>query len=146
VLGTQGVDVLHTLTANGYETQDNRLRWRSRLGWADGPYSATMFVDYQSHYFVGGIAYPPPAQLAEFPNFSFFQPAMYLFDLSLGYNLGDQPANPYLKGFDFQLVVNNLFDRNPPFVYGSTLNTYDYDGKHYSITGRSIRFIVTKQW
>jgi iron complex outermembrane receptor protein len=146
VLGTQGVDVLHTLTANGYETQDNRLRWRSRLGWADGPYSATMFVDYQSHYFIGGIAFPPPSALANYPNFSFLQPAMYLFDLSLGYNLGDQPSNLYLRGLSFQLVSNNIFDRNPPFVYGSTLNTYGYDGKHYTPYGRTIRFVVSKEW
>jgi iron complex outermembrane receptor protein len=146
VPGTPGVDVLHTLTATGYETQDNRLRWRSRLGWAEGPYSATMFVDYQSHYYVGGIAFPPPAQLAEFPNFSFLQPASYLFDTSLGYNLGDQPANIYLQGLSFQLAVNNIFNRNPQFVYGSTLNTFGYDGKHYSPAGRTFRFIISKQW
>ncbi len=146
VAGTQGVDILHTLTANGYQTQDNRLRWRSRLGWAEGPYSATVFVDYQSHYFVGGIAFPPPAVLANYPNFSFLQPATYLFDASLGYDLGDQPTNAYLKGLSFQLAMNNIFDRDPPFVYGSTLNTYGYDGKHYNPFGRTFRFVVSKQW
>ena len=38
-------------------------------------------------------------------------PSYYTFDLSLGYNTMDAPANEYLRNIGIQLVVQNIMDR-----------------------------------
>jgi hypothetical protein len=37
-------------------------------------------------------------------------PAQVYFDLSIGYQTGDRPANEYLRGVDIQLTVNDILD------------------------------------
>lgn len=57
VTGTPVIDELHQniqpaggIVQNGVETTP-RMIYRARLGWSNGPYSVTGFVNYQSHYF-----------------------------------------------------------------------------------------------
>ena len=95
-----------------------RMIYRARLGWNNGTFSVTGFLNYSAHYYAPwGI--PPnvnfqcttPAAMsvaATFPcaisNYTQIEPSWYTFDLSLGYNTGDMPANDYLKRINIQLV------------------------------------------
>ena len=111
-----------------------RLKYRARLGWSDGTWSVTGFMDYESHFFhiqgappnvnaacitpggtVGGQPnYTNPCWVTDYTN---IQPAFYSFDLSLGYSTGDRPANDYLKNVSLQLVVQNVMDKDAPYQY-----------------------------
>ena len=46
-------------------------------------------------------------------NYNNLQPSYYTFDLSIGYDTGDRPANEYLRNISIQLTVDNLMDRHP---------------------------------
>jgi outer membrane receptor protein involved in Fe transport len=111
-----------------------RLKYRARLGWSDGTWSVTGFMDYEQHFFhtqpappnvnfacitpggtVGGApAYTNPCWVSDYTN---IQPAYYSFDLSLGYSTGDRPANEYLRNVSVQLVVQNIMDKSSPYEY-----------------------------
>jgi len=111
-----------------------RLKYRARLGWSDGTWSVTGFMDYESHFFhtqsappnvnaacittggtVGGLPnYSNPCWVTDYTN---IEPGFYTFDLSLGYNTGDRPANDYLRNVSLQLVVQNIMDRSSPYEY-----------------------------
>jgi len=143
-------------------TSTPRLRYRGRLGWSDGPWSVTGFVNSVSHFFntqnappnvnfqcvtaggtVGGGTFP-----CAISNYSNLEPAYYTFDLSLGYNTGDIPANDYLKHISIQLVVQNIADKLPAFEYrigtgGGNPATFDISE---SDLGRQIGIILTKTW
>jgi hypothetical protein len=111
-----------------------RFKYRARLGWSDGTWSVTGFMDYESHFFhiqgpppnvnaacitpggtVGGApAYTNPCWVTDYTN---IQPSFYSFDLSLGYTTADRPANPYLRNVSVQLVVQNVMDQDSPYQY-----------------------------
>jgi iron complex outermembrane receptor protein len=111
-----------------------RLKYRARLGWSDGTWSVTGFMDYEQHFFhtqsappnvnfacitpggtVGGLPnYKNPCWVTDYVN---IQPPYYTFDLSLGYDTGDRPANEYLRNVSVQLVVQNIMDRSSPYEY-----------------------------
>ncbi len=140
----------------------NRMRYRARLGWSNGPWSVTGFMDYSSHYFHTQNA-PPNVNLqctttggtlpgGSLPclisNYSNIQPSLYTFDLSFGYDTGDDPVNDYLKHIGVQLVVQNVADRTPAFQYristgGGNPATFDIL-KNYG--GRTFSVILTKTW
>jgi len=139
-----------------------KLRYRARLGWADGPWSVTGFMDYQSHFFhtqnappnvnnqcvanggtVGGGTFP-----CAITGYNNIEPSYYTFDISIGYDTGDTPGNDYLKHIGIQLVVQNLMDRHPAFEYRISTgagNPAAYDISK-SDAGRTIGFILTKTW
>ncbi len=107
-------DFYHTTLAavNGVEQvgveSRPRLKYRARLGWSDGTWSVTGFMDYEQHFFhtqaappnvnfacitpggtIGGLPnYTNPCWVTDYTN---FQPSYYTFDLSLGYRHG-RPA------------------------------------------------------
>jgi outer membrane receptor protein involved in Fe transport len=146
---------------NGVETLP-RMRYRARLGWANGPFSTALFMDYQSHFFNSQAAPPNvnfqctssggtvgggtnPCAISSYTN---VEPGYYTFDLSLGYDTGDNPANDYLKHIGLQLVVADLLDKHSPFEYrtstgGGNPSAFDITK---SIQGRSFTLIVTKTW
>ena len=133
-------DFYHTnfAPANGVEQlgveSRPRLKYRARLGWSDGTWSLTGFMNYESHFFhtqsappnvnfaciesggtIGGLpTYANPCSISGYDN---FEPSYYTFDLSLGYSTGDRPANEYLRNVSVQLVVQNITDKNSPYVY-----------------------------
>jgi hypothetical protein len=113
------------------------LKYRARLGWSDGTWSVTGFMDYEQHFFhiqgappnvnfgcitpggtIGGLpAYNNPCWVTDYTN---IQPSFYTFDLSVGYNTADRPASDYLRNVSVQLVVQNLMDKDSPYQYRIT--------------------------
>ena len=139
-----------------------RMRYRARLGWSNGPWSLTGFMDYQSHFFhtqnappnvnaqcvtaggsIGGGSLP-----CLINNYSNLEPSYYTFDLSAGYDTGDDPANNYLKHIGIQLIVQNIMDKHPPFEYrvsSNAGNPVPFDILK-SDQGRTVTLILTKTW
>jgi hypothetical protein len=139
-----------------------RMHYRGRLGWSDGSFSVTGFVNYDSHWYHTQGA-PPNVNgqcLATNPNlgggsspcaiegYNNLEPSYYTFDLSLGYDTGDSPANEYLRNVAVQLVVQNIMDKHPPFEY--RISTGGGNPAAFDILktdqGRTISVIVTKTW
>jgi outer membrane receptor protein involved in Fe transport len=122
----------------------------------------TGFMNYQGHFFhtqtappnvnfqcltsggtVGGGTFP-----CALNNYSNIEPAYYTFDLSVGYDTGDEPANDYLKNISIQLTADNLLDKHPAFEYristgGGNPSAFDI---LKSLYGRIIGLRVTKTW
>jgi hypothetical protein len=157
----QNVQPANGILQNGVETTP-RLVYRARLGWSDGPYSVTGFMNYSSHYY-SAWAVPPNVNFGctttggstgggTFPcaisNYSNIEPSFITFDLSLGYNTGDLPANDYLKHITLNLTVNNLMGIHSPFAYGpvtSNRNAAAFDIFRSDI-GRVIGLTIVKNW
>lgn len=141
-----------------------RLRYRGRLGWSNGPWNVTGFVDYQSHYyhtqgappnvngnFCTSTAFGSPAG-GTFPCFNSaynnIQPPWYSFDLSFGYDTGDVPSNPYLKNIGIQVIIQNIFDKKSQYQYrtqtqgGQPCTCNPLQGLY----GRQVSLIVSKTW
>jgi outer membrane receptor protein involved in Fe transport len=142
-------------------TLDPRLRYRARLGWTNGALSVTGFVNYVSHYYnnqnappnvnfqcttAGGVS-PGGSMPCAISNYTGIEPSYYTFDLSVGYDTGDVPANDYLKHIGIQLVVQNLLNKLPAFEYqiaaGSAPTAFDVTK---SDLGRTFGIILTKSW
>ena len=139
-----------------------RSIYRTRLGWSNGPWEATVFMNYAGHFYhtqtappnvnnqclasggtVGGGTFP-----CAISNYNNVVPSYYTFDMSLGYDTGDQPANEYLRNVSVQLTVDNIFGRTPPFEYristgGGNPSAFDILKNIY---GRIIGVRVTKTW
>jgi iron complex outermembrane receptor protein len=168
VTGGPTVDLFHQniqgaggISQNGVETLP-RMIYRARLGWSNGPYSVTAFVNHIGHYYdtwpvppnvnlqctTPGGTTPGGSSPCAISNWSNIEPAWYTFDLSLGYNTGDTPANTYLKNLTFQFTIQNLMGIHAPFQYGPSTSTRNISG--YDIlkpdTGRVIGFTVLKNW
>jgi iron complex outermembrane recepter protein len=147
---------------NGVETTP-RLIWRARLGWTEGAYSVTGFMNYQSHYFQPLAGTPPNvnslcttpggmigggASQCAISNYTYYEPDFITFDLSLGYNTGDLPANDYLKQITLNLTVQNLMGIHSPFQYGpstSHRNAAAYDILRSDV-GRVVGLTIVKNW
>ena len=133
------------------------------MGWSNGPYSFTAFVNHQSHFFETRVGVPPNVNFqcitsggtvgggslpCAISNYSNIQPPWYTVDLSLGYNTGDNPANDYLKHLGVQLVIQDLMDKHPPFEYRTS--TGGGNPAAYDITrsdqGRTVSVILSKTW
>jgi hypothetical protein len=132
------------------------------LGWSNGAWSVTGFMNYESHYYhtqsappnvnnqctvaggnLGGGSLP-----CLINNYSNIQPPWYTFDLSMGYDTGDTPSNTYLKNIGIQFIIQNLMGIHPAFQYGPsnqgrTFAAYDIlKGDQ----GRTFGVTVTKTW
>ena len=114
-----------------------RFKYRARLGWSDGTWSVTGFMDYEStsstrsprrrtsisaasRPAARSAGYRPTRTHAGSRTTPTIQPCYYTFDLSLGYNTGDRPANEYLRNVSVQLVVQNITDKTAPYEYRIT--------------------------
>ena len=136
--------------------------YRARLGWSNGAFSVTGFVNHQSHFYAP-FAVPPNVNFqcisaggtvggGTFPcaisNFTNIEPSWYTVDLSFGYNTGDQPTNDYFKNLTMQLVIQNLMGKHSPFEYGATFsgrNVAAYDVLKQN-GGRTIGITLVKNW
>jgi hypothetical protein len=146
---------------NGVETLP-RLRYRARLGWTQGAWSVTGFADFQSHFFHTQTAPPQVNNSCQsagstspggtFPclvtGYTNIEPSWLTFDLSMGYDTGDDPASDYLKHIGVQFVVSNILDKHSPFEYrigtgGGNPSAQDILKPN---TGRSLALILTKTW
>ena len=139
-----------------------RLKYRARLGWASGPWTVTGFMDYESHFFhtqnappnvnnqcaVAGSSVPGGTLACAITGYTNIEPPWYSFDLSIGYDTGDDPANNYLKHIGIQLVVQNIMDKHADFMY--RIGTGGGNPAAFDILranqGRQISLIVTKTW
>ena len=170
--GAPIADLFHTTVSPGQVNESEgvgsrpRLRYRARLGWSDGPWSVTGFVDYVGRYYHDQAA--PPNVNGNFcasnggldaagnggtytcaiQGYTNVLPAYATFDLSLGYNTQDAPSNEYLRNIGVQLVVQNVLDKHGQYQYrltpaGGNPCTCDIQK---SLQGRTISLIVTKQW
>jgi iron complex outermembrane receptor protein len=168
VPGTPVVDAFHQTIQNaggiaqaGVETLP-RFIYRARLGWSNGPWNVTGFLNYFSHFYtqwpvppnVNNQCTAPQGTVGGGTNpcaingWSNIEPSWYTFDLSLGYDTGDTPANDYLKGITIQFTVQNLLGKHSPFEYGPSTSTRNVAA--YDITkpngGRTIGLTLLKHW
>jgi outer membrane receptor protein involved in Fe transport len=143
-----------------------RVHYRARLGWSNGPWSVTGFVNYDSHFYhtqsvppnvnnqctMTGGSTPGGLSNGNFPcaisGYSNIEPSQYLFDLSIGYDTGDMPANQYLKNLAINFIIRNIAGRHPAFEYGPsnsgrTQAAYDI---LKSDDGRTFNLVLTKTW
>jgi iron complex outermembrane recepter protein len=162
---------------NGTRNSGGRLRYRARLGWAGGPdsaFSATMFMNYIPNFGPNNTSIPAangnsvaplcflqgntPCNASGNPQFAMYNtqvatltneiPSMYTFDVSLGYNTGERPANSYLKNINLTVTINNLLNRKPEFQYAvaTSSNTPHAFYNALSADQRYITLIVSKAW
>jgi len=169
VSGGDIIDAFHQTIQNagpgvaqaGVETLP-RFIYRARLGWSNGPFNVTGFLNYSSHFY---SAWPVPPNVnnqcttlhgtvgggtnaCAISGWSNIEPSFYTVDLSFGYDTGDMPANDYLKGITVQFTVQNLLGKHSPFEYGpstSTRNVAAYDIIRQN-TGRTLGLTVLKKW
>ena len=154
-----------------YQGKDsgNRLqRVRYRLGWQNESWNVTAFANYSGHgniqgnnldganlvppcfYQQGfgpgscfpGSGYYGPAGV--FPNMT---PAVVYWDLSIGYQTGETPANEYLRNIGVQFTINDLFDKKPPFSVGARGNgaIRAFDNAFIDLQ-RTFTLTLTKVW
>ena len=165
------VPVVDTFVGNS----GGRLRYRARLGWTgmDG-LSVTGFVNFIPHGTAGSAGVPPkcywsssinPATgaaykagdcypgspfIGPYSVFPQMSPGLYTFDLSLAYQTGTKPANAYLQNINFQLTVNDLFNKAPPFSYvlasQSVAGNIAANIDAIPPEQRYVSFAITKAW
>jgi hypothetical protein len=97
---------------------------------------------------VGAAGSPNATYPCAINGYNNIEPSYYTFDLSVGYNTGENPANEYLRNIGIQLTVDNLMDRHPAFEYristgGGNPSAFDILKNLY---GRMIGVRVTKTW
>jgi hypothetical protein len=140
------------------------LQYRARAGWSDGPWNVTWFMDYIGHYyhtqsappnvngnFCTSTAFGAPAG-GTFPcaqnGYNNGVPPWVSFDLSIGYDTGEDPANDYLKHVGLQMIIQNIFDKHSNFLYKGT----NAGGPPCTCNplvsdyGRQVSFVLTKTW
>ena len=161
-------DMFHTTLApvggveqNGVESLP-RMHYRARLGWSNGTWSVTGFMNYDSHFFHTQSA-PPNVNFqciaagstlpgGTFPclisGYTNIEPSQYLFDLSLGYDTGETPGNQYLRNVGISFVIRNIMGRHPAFEYGPSARGRGFAAYDIlkSDDGRTFNLIVTKTW
>ena len=157
------------------------FKYRARLGWtgtagAVQGLSVTGFMNFAPHSgvlaltdsgfmapacfwaagFGAGGCYPGSSHFGPYSASPSTIPGMYTFDLSMGYQTGDRPANSYLQNINFQITVLNLLNTHPAFLY-STFGAKGYPqfgvyrGGKPGLQGispeqRFISFSITKAW
>jgi iron complex outermembrane receptor protein len=135
---------------------------RSRIGWSNASWDATLFMNYSGHFYHTQTAPPNVNFQCLTPGgtvgggtfrcanstYNNSIPSYYTFDLSVGYNTGDLPVNDYLKNVSLQLTIENLLDKSPPFEYrvstgGGNPSAFDILKNIY---GRMVGLRLTKTW
>jgi outer membrane receptor protein involved in Fe transport len=157
------------------------LKYRARLGWtgtagAAQGLSVTGFMNFSPHSgvlaltdsgfaapacfwaagFSAGGCYAGSSHFGPYSASPSTIPGMYTFDVSMGYQTGDRPANSYLQNINFQITVLNLLNKSPAFIY-STFGAKGYPqfgvyrGGKPGLQGispeqRFISLSITKAW
>ena len=149
------------------------LKYRARLGWAGNTgWSVTGFMNFIPHFNSVTQQLPPACfqignaacnasglpQFAQYtmqyPLLTNVVPGLYTFDLSIGYNTEDTPANEYLRHIGVQLTVSNILDKQAPYAYqinppgGAQAHAYfsTTQGTSLGIDGRVFGVLLTKTW
>jgi outer membrane receptor protein involved in Fe transport len=107
-------------------------RWRGQgfLNWNAGNWDASWRVRYVGGFEMGS---PVPGYTASpipnYPNYVFKYGATLYHDVSIGYNI-----EPYNTRVSFG--VNNLFDKQPPFLYANNTLNANTDPSDFDLQGR----------
>lgn len=104
------------------------LRLRGSAGWSQGPWSATLIGNYVD-------SYRDDVSAPQRDIHSFF---------TLDATLGAAPTTGLLKGFRFSLAIENLLDRDPPFV--NRVNGFGFDAASSSPLGRIVALELRRSW
>jgi hypothetical protein len=155
----------------GKDSGNHLQRVRYRLGWNDDTWSVTAFANYFGHgantqplgvNFFGNSLIPPCFYSATtspgscFPGSQHFgpytvypnmSPATVYFDLTVGYQTGEMPANTYLRNIGIQFTINDIFDKPPPFIVGARNNgsIRAFDNSFPDLQ-RTFTLTLTKVW
>jgi outer membrane receptor protein involved in Fe transport len=147
----------------GRESGNRLQRVRYRLGWSDDTWSVTAFANYVGHAAINnnlpvppcfwGVGFGPGSCYAGsqyfgpsniYPNIT---PATVMFDLTIGYQTGEMPANQYLRNIGVQFTINDIFDEQPPFIVGArgngSIRAFD---NGFSDLQRTFTLMLTKTW
>ncbi|WP_244906814.1 TonB-dependent receptor [Caulobacter flavus] len=109
------------------------LRVRGRVGWSNGPWSASAFVNYTDGYQNQTVS---PRQSVK---------SWTTIDAQLAYQ--PQAGSGPWAGVRVAMTASNLFDRDPPFVALRTvLSAIGYDGEKADPTGRRLAIEIVKSW
>jgi iron complex outermembrane receptor protein len=109
-----------------------KLKVRGRVGWAEGGFDATAFVNYVDGY-TNQLA-DPAAHVASWTT----------IDGQIGYRFGER--SPF-KGARLGLGATNLFNRKPPYVENHSFDsTMAYDPGQASAIGRLISVQIGWSW
>lgn len=123
-----------TVEALNLLNQPIDLRLRSSVIWSRDNLSAAMFVNYQDDY------RNTDAESSHISSWT-------TVDSQLTYDFGGS-ARGILGGLSLSLSVQNLLDRNPPFVasQGSPIAHPGYDSTNATPLGRFVALTATKSW
>lgn len=119
-----------------YETSGlvfNPPKFRARAGvsWGDESVHLSSFVNH-----VDGVTNNQGATPQQIGSFT-------TVDLNARYVFG---GSGLLEGVELGLGVQNLFDRDPPYMMPMFDFMVSYDSTNYSGAGRTVRFYLSKQW
>jgi outer membrane receptor protein involved in Fe transport len=157
-----------------FEDQDsgNRLqRVRYRVGWANPTWNVTLFANYWGHGNYGddagnnlnGVALIPPCFYEPgagpgscYPGSPYYGPqdpynnmlpADVHFDISIGYQTGEMPANQWLRNIGVQFTIVNIFDKVSPLSVNARGNGgIRLHSEGLSDLQRTFTLQLTKTW
>jgi outer membrane receptor protein involved in Fe transport len=150
----------------------NRLqRVRYRLGWANPTWNVTLFANYWGHgnygddpgnnlngvalipecfyapEFAAGSCYPGSPYYGPQDVYNNMLPADVHFDISVGYQTGEMPANEWLRNIGIQFTIVNIFDKVSPLSVNARGNGgIRLHSEGLSDLQRTFTLQLTKAW
>ena len=129
-MGSFGSALASTCVAQGGLCFFPRTRANGTLGWQLGPWSAQWTMNYISSFKVGSA---DPSQFATatsaIPGYVIRYGAYVYNDLTFGYNI--EPINTRVD-----VGVDNMFDKQPPFLYANNVLNANTDPEDFDPIGR----------
>jgi iron complex outermembrane receptor protein len=122
--GAAEIDVLNTIN------YPQKFRARANLGWSSGGWNAVAYFTRVGSYTNTTVT---PFETVKSYN---------TVDAHVGYRFEDDSRFAWLKGVTVSVDVDNLFDKNPPYVNISG----GYDPQSASPMGRLVAFNISKTW
>ncbi|MEJ0037804.1 MAG: TonB-dependent receptor [Gammaproteobacteria bacterium] len=115
------------------------LTLRGSFGWSRSGLSAVAFLNYQDSY-TDNIAVPN-RRISSWTT----------FDLTVAYDFASRISSGVFQGVKLSGSVQNLFDRDPPFVSNSLLTSASgvargFDPANANPYGRTFALSLTKRW
>jgi len=134
-----------------YESTGNPLRFKSKQGvmFNRGPWQAVATLNYTDDYVCKAGCYVPGPGGVPMLNTKPVEIDSWLtLDLQVGYRF--EQTQGILAGAGVSLSVNNVFDKDPPFIDTGTFTLgtapEPYDSANASILGRTIALTLTKSF
>ncbi len=119
--------------------QPSDLTLRGSASWSNDAWAVNAFINYVAGFDDNSAALlGAPTGLPD-PSISSYTTT----NLNIRYDLGRNTDSAILDGFGVALTINNLFDRDPPFldkIRGG------YDPTKGSVIGRTLALRLTKSW